>query len=131
MLPVVVLHDLVQPQETADSALQDGLVSNWLHDNMRPGKTIIFRGVDGDFTLQLTRGIPHSGVLLVGGGIGITPMRAMLAERLAQKQPVTLLYFVRTLREAPFLQEFCEEYLCQAIALSVTRHVHLLHFFEL
>lgn len=121
MLPVVVLRDLASraATETANSALQDGLVSNWLQNNMRPGKTICFRGVDGDFTLQLTKGIPHSGVLLVGGGIGITPMRAMLAERLVQKQPVTLLYFVRSLREAPFLPEFCQVYTCQAIAQGV------------
>ena len=75
MLPVVVLHDLASRAvtETAESALQDGLVSNWLHNNMRPGKTICFRGVDGDFTLQLTKGIPHSGVLLVRGGYWYHP----------------------------------------------------------
>ena len=88
--------------------LQDGLVSNWLINNMHPGKRVCFKGVDGDFTLQLTDGIPHSRVLLVAGGIGITPMRVLLAERLAQQQAVTLLYFVRSLQEAPFLQEFCE-----------------------
>lgn len=75
---------------------------------MQPGKTICFKGIDGDFTLQLAKGIAHSGVLLVAGGIGITPMRVLLAQRLAQKQPVALLYFVRSLREAPFLQELCE-----------------------
>ena len=75
---------------------------------MRPGKTICFKGVDGDFTLQSTNGIPHSRILLVAGGIGITPMRVLLAARLAQQQPVTLLYFVRSLQEAPFLQGLCE-----------------------
>ena len=75
---------------------------------MKPGKTIGFRGVDGDFTLQLLGSIAHSRVLLVAGGIGITPMRVMLAERLALQKAVTLLYFVRSLADAPFLQELLE-----------------------
>ncbi|KAL3146404.1 hypothetical protein ABBQ32_003086 [Trebouxia sp. C0010 RCD-2024] len=75
---------------------------------MSPGKTIGFKGVDGDFTLELTKGIAHSRVLLVAGGIGITPMRVLLAERLALRQPVSLLYFVRSVAEAPFLEEFAE-----------------------
>ena len=88
--------------------VQDGLVSNWLWNNMRPGKTIGFKGVDGDFTLELIGSMAHSRTLLVAGGIGITPMRVMLAEQLARRQPTTLLYSVRTLSEAPFLNEFIE-----------------------
>ena len=102
--------------------LQDGLVSSWLFDNMRPGKTIGFKGVDGDFTLELTKGITHSRVLLVAGGIGITPMRVLLAERLALRQPVSLLYFVRSVSEAPFLDEFAEVG-CQVASFCV--HVAL------
>ncbi len=75
---------------------------------MRPGKSIGFKGVDGDFTLQLVGSTVHSRVLLVAGGIGTTPMRVMLAERLTQQKSVTLLYCVRTLKEAPFLDEFLE-----------------------
>ena len=93
--------------------LQGGLVSSWLFDNMHPGKFITFRGIDGDFTLALAAELvkndrSKNGVLLVAGGIGITPMRVMLAERLAQHLPVTLLYFVRTLQEAPFLEALFE-----------------------
>ncbi len=90
--------------------IQVGLVSNWLFNNMRPGKTIGFKGVDGNFTLELIMigSVAHSRTLLVAGGIGITPMRVLLAEQLAQQQLVTLLYSVRTLAEAPFLKEFIE-----------------------
>ncbi len=88
--------------------VQDGLVSNWLFDNMRPGKTVGFKGVDGDFTLELIGSMAHSRALLVAGGIGITPTRVLLAEQLARQQPTTLLYFVRSLAEAPFLNEFIE-----------------------
>lgn len=75
---------------------------------MRPGKTIGFKGVDGTFTLELIGSITHARVLLVAGGVGITPMRVLLAERLARQLPVTLLYFVRSPAEAPFLQELVE-----------------------
>lgn len=75
---------------------------------MKPGNTIGFMRVDGDFTLQLLGSIAHSRVLLVAGGIGITPMRVLLAECLALQKAVTLLYFVRSLAEAPFLQESLE-----------------------
>ena len=82
--------------------VQDGQVSNWLFTNMRPGKTIGFKGVDGDFTVELISSMAHSRALLVAGGIGITPMRVLLAEQLARQQPTTLLYFVCSLAEAPF-----------------------------
>jgi len=52
--------------------------------------------------------LEHSGVLLAAGGIGITPMRVLLAERLARQEPAMLLYFVRSLKEAPFLDEIIQ-----------------------
>lgn len=107
------------------SIKKDGLVSNWMFNNMRPGKTIAFKGVDGDFTLGLAATTPHSRVLLVAAGIGITPMRVLLSERLSQQQPVSLLHFVRTLREAPFLQELVQAAQNSnglfTLAVSVTR----------
>ena len=86
---------------------------------MHPGKTIIFKGIDGNFTLDLAADQSKKGVLLVAGGIGITPMRVMLADRLARQLPVTMMYFVRSVQEAPFLAELCEVMLAciQAIKL--------------
>lgn len=107
------------------SVKKDGLVSNWLFNNMRPGKTIGFKGVDGNFTLELIGSMAHSRTLLVAGGIGITPMRVLLAEQLVRQQPTTLLYFVRSLAEAPFLNEFIEAAHSNSapftLAVSVTR----------
>lgn len=51
---------------------------------------------------------PAPGVLLVAGGIGITPMRTMFAECIKRGIPVTLLYTVRHLEDAAFLAEFQE-----------------------
>lgn len=49
-----------------------------------------------------------SGVLLVAGGIGITPMRTMFAECIKRSIPVALLYTARHLEDAAFLAEFQE-----------------------
>lgn len=57
------------------SVKRDGRVSTWLHDQMRVGDTLDCRAPRGEFTLDLTSSRP---VLLVAGGIGITPMLAML-----------------------------------------------------
>ena len=45
-------------------------------------------------------------MLLVAGGIGVTPFRAMLDGSSRGAQPITLLYCVRTLQEAAFLHDF-------------------------
>lgn len=51
----------------------------------------------------------HAGVLLVAGGIGITPMRVMFSECLRRGYPVSLLYTIRSAKDAAFLDEFQEE----------------------
>lgn len=57
------------------SIKRDGRVSTWLQDQMHVGETLECLAPRGDFTLDLTSPRP---VLLLAGGIGITPMLAML-----------------------------------------------------
>jgi ferredoxin-NADP reductase len=61
--------------------LDDGEVSPYLTDELRPGDKIELRGpVGGYFVWTPEQGGP---VLLVGGGSGIVPLMAMLRERVA------------------------------------------------
>ncbi|CAL8471002.1 g10544 [Coccomyxa elongata] len=91
------------------SVKKAGLVSTYLHEKVTLGQELIFRGVDGDFTLdRAAKRIPPAGVLLIAGGIGVTPMRTMFAECIERGIPVTLLYSVRLLEDAAFLAEFLE-----------------------
>lgn len=57
-----------------DPALPPGLVSNWLHDNIKVGSQINLTGPMGKFTCFEK---PTKKLLLISAGSGITPMMAM------------------------------------------------------
>jgi nitric oxide dioxygenase len=52
-----------------------GLASNWLHDQARPGTRLRVAAPAGDFFLDETSDKP---VVLLSGGVGLTPMMSML-----------------------------------------------------
>lgn len=84
-----------------------GVVSSWLHKSMVEGEHILFRGFGGDFTpIQSEVDQVHaSAVLLVAGGIGVTPLRSMLPEFVSAGTDTVMIYSVRTRNEAAFLSE--------------------------
>ncbi|MDT4921965.1 MAG: stearoyl-CoA 9-desaturase oxidoreductase [Pseudonocardiales bacterium] len=61
--------------ELTVKAHPEGLVSQWLHANVRPGLVLGLAQADGVFTLPEQR--PDK-VLLISGGSGITPVLSML-----------------------------------------------------
>ena len=68
--------------ELTVSRLADGEVSPWLADEARPGDRFEIRGPGGhSFAWHVGDGGP---LLLVAGGAGLVPLRAMLRHRLAQ-----------------------------------------------
>jgi ferredoxin-NADP reductase len=48
-----------------------GLVSRWLHDELRPGEQVEVEAPNGTFVFT---GKDADGIVLIGGGVGITPM---------------------------------------------------------
>jgi len=77
--------------------LDDGEVSPYLAGELRVGDELELRGpIGGYFVWEYTLGGP---LLLVGGGSGIVPLRAMLRHHSAVRSsvPVRLLYSARTL----------------------------------
>jgi len=86
-----------------------------VHD-VRPGTLIAAEGPYGVFTAEACRG---DGVLLVGAGVGITPLRA-LAESIDDRGGVILLHRSRTREDALFQQEFA------ALAQRHALDLHLL-----
>src|SRR3546814_10364174 len=60
----------------------DGVVSNWLHDQLQVGDIVTLGEADGDFVLADT----DSNLLLLSAGSGITPMLALLHELRARSR---------------------------------------------
>jgi ferredoxin-NADP reductase len=61
--------------------LPPGLMSNYLHDALEEGDFIDLKSPSGNFWLDLSR---HTPIVLIGGGIGITPVFSMLDSLVAQ-----------------------------------------------
>jgi ferredoxin-NADP reductase len=79
--------------------LDDGEVSPYLVDELRPGDELELRGpIGGYFVWEASFGGP---LLLVAGGSGIVPLRAMLRHHAAVRSsvPARLLYSSRSLAE--------------------------------
>lgn len=75
-----------------------GLVSNFLHDAAGTGATLELFPPAGDFILR-----PGSKPLvLISGGVGITPTLPMLHAAHEQNRPVTFLHFARSSRVHAF-----------------------------
>jgi len=75
-------------------------------NRLQPGQEILAHDIDGDFTWEEVSDQP---ILMVAGGIGVTPFRSMLLERKATGKALnaTLLYFSRD-EQIPFRRELTE-----------------------
>ncbi len=85
--------------------LDDGEVSPYLADVLQPGDELELRGpVGGYFVWEESLGGP---LLLVAGGSGVVPLRAMLRHRSAagSSVPVRLLYSSRSLDDVIYREE--------------------------
>jgi ferredoxin-NADP reductase len=71
-----------------------GQVSNWAGTTLRPGRFVEVLAPDGHFVWPQAQ---TGAIALVAGGIGITPMRAMLQAWIAEgmQLPLTLVWSVR------------------------------------
>jgi ferredoxin-NADP reductase len=98
-------HRLVLTVERLD----EGEVSSYLVDELRPGDELELRGpIGGYFVWQAAMGGP---LLLLAGGSGIVPFRSMLRHRLAahSNAPVRLLYSARSLGDVIYKEELARD----------------------
>lgn len=86
--------------------VEDGVVSNYLADELRAGATLPVLGPSGNFTFE-PRTDESRHIVLIGGGSGITPLFSILIEALEMepKSRVTLLYGNRNIEEIIFRDE--------------------------
>jgi ferredoxin-NADP reductase/predicted pyridoxine 5'-phosphate oxidase superfamily flavin-nucleotide-binding protein len=93
------------------SVKRDGAVSQFLHDTVAVGDIIEARAPAGAFTIDAREARP---AVLLAGGVGITPLVAMLRHvvfegiRRQKVRPITLLHAVRTKADRAFEKEIAE-----------------------
>ena len=102
----------------ANSTYEAGRASNYLHDQVAVGDTLRVRAPGGRFYLERS----DAPVVLIGGGVGITPMLSMLNWCLAE-QPGRELWLFYGVRHG---EELVMPAHLQAMALQHPRlHLHL------
>jgi ferredoxin-NADP reductase len=97
-----------EPVAITVERLEDGEVSPYLTEELRVGDAIEIRGPVGGYFVW---GPEHGGpLLLVAGGSGIVPLRAMLRHRRRTESdvPVRLLYSSRSLEDVIYRAELDE-----------------------
>ncbi|MFA5941461.1 MAG: 2Fe-2S iron-sulfur cluster-binding protein [Sinimarinibacterium sp.] len=84
-----------------------GKASRYLHERIREGDEVSLRAPSGHFVVDLQ---DHRPPVLVGAGVGITPIWSMLKMLLsdAPKREVWFVYGARSGREHPFRSELAE-----------------------
>jgi ferredoxin-NADP reductase len=104
--------------------LDDGEVSPYLVEVLRPGDELELRGpIGGFFVWEESLGGP---LVLIGGGSGVVPLRSMLRHWAAGTRavPVRLLYSSRSLDEVIYRSElfgYAAEYGAVDVRLALTR----------
>jgi ferredoxin-NADP reductase len=101
--------------------LDDGEVSPYLTEELRPGDAIELRGpIGGYFVWDADEDAP---LLLVAGGSGVVPFRAMLRHRhrTGSQVPVRLLYSSRTLEDVIYRAELDEPVAGVQVVHTLTR----------
>jgi CDP-4-dehydro-6-deoxyglucose reductase len=75
-----------------------GQLSCWVHDVLRPGGRVLLSGPYGSFTAEPGE---HAPVLLLAGGSGLAPVRALAEAALRRRTggPVVLFFSARTQRD--------------------------------
>ncbi len=81
-----------------------GKVSNWLHDNLKPGVTIRALGPSGEFSASLH---PAPKYLFLSGGSGVTPLMSMSRTfyELGEDRDVVFVHSARTPGDIIFRHE--------------------------
>jgi ferredoxin-NADP reductase len=110
-----------EPVAITVERLDDGEVSPYLTEELRAGDGLELRGpIGGYFVWDVEQGGP---LLLVAGGSGVVPLRAMLRHRHRSESdvPVRLLYSARTIEDVIYRAELDEPAAGVEIVYTLTR----------
>ncbi len=88
----------VKREESPSIGSAAGLISNYLHDQIRPGDEVEIGPPCGEFTLEASS-VANRPIVFLAGGIGVTPLLSML-KHLAYQGVATPIYFVHAARNS-------------------------------
>lgn len=97
----------------AGTGAPPGEVSSYIF-SLKPGDSVTVSGPFGDFHAIGNDGLvademKYKEMVLIGGGVGIAPLRSIILDELTNKQfsgPISLWYGARNAREVCFFEEF-------------------------
>lgn len=113
----VMIKKIPPPRD--DSEAPPGLASNYFHDHVEEGDILNVKAPSGHFVLDMNREHP---VVLIGGGIGVTPMLSMLNAIIesSTKRETWFFYGVRNGNE-----QIAKEHLTNIAPEHDNVHVHI------
>ncbi|WEG13931.1 NO-inducible flavohemoprotein [Pullulanibacillus sp. KACC 23026] len=78
-------------KEEGRHALPEGIVSNYLHDEIEEGQRLLVSAPQGKFTLELDNKKP---IVILSGGVGLTPVTSMVKtwHEKGGEQPITWIH---------------------------------------
>ncbi|TWT87469.1 Flavohemoprotein [Pseudobythopirellula maris] len=90
-----------EPADPNRPGSKPGVFSGWMHDHTKPGDVIACKAPSGGFFLNPADPRP---VVLIAGGIGVTPMMSMLLtlDHLRSHRPAHAFFAFRTPDERPY-----------------------------
>lgn len=96
----------VKRESSSSREAPAGLVSNYLHDRVSEGDVLDIGPPCGEFTLELER-IADRPIVLISGGIGITPLLSMLKHMVHRQAntPIRFLHAARNSRHHAFAED--------------------------
>ncbi|RXK18817.1 globin domain-containing protein [Macrococcus sp. DPC7161] len=80
---------------------EKGLVSNYLHDEVKVGDEILLTAPAGEFLIEES----DKDVVLLSGGVGMTPIMAMLQDQLSKGKKVKFIHSAYNKDAVPFKSE--------------------------
>jgi ferredoxin-NADP reductase len=109
-----------EPLAITVERLDDGEVSPYLTEELQTGDEFEIRGPIGGYFVWDSGTAP---LLLLGGGSGVVPLRAILRHRsqIGSSVPVRLLYSVRSLPEVIYADELAKPEPGVAVTYTLTR----------
>ena len=81
---------------------EKGMVSNYLHDNVKVGDELLLSAPAGEFTVDAAQ---EKDIVLISSGVGMTPIMAMLEDEVKKGRNIKFIHSAYNSDAVPFKEE--------------------------